>query len=51
MEFAGKKIAMTGAGREFGRTLAVNFAKRCRPRGKKQNYVGVQSRQAQDLRR
>jgi NAD(P)-dependent dehydrogenase (short-subunit alcohol dehydrogenase family) len=27
MEFAGKKIAITGAGREFGRTLAVNFAK------------------------
>ena len=27
MEFAAKKIAITGAGREFGQTLAVNFAK------------------------
>jgi NAD(P)-dependent dehydrogenase (short-subunit alcohol dehydrogenase family) len=25
--FAGRKIAITGAGREFGQTLAVNFAK------------------------
>ena len=27
MEFAGKKVLITGAGREFGRTLAINFAK------------------------
>jgi len=26
-EFAGKKFFITGAGREFGRTLAINFAK------------------------
>src|SRR5580704_10870619 len=27
MDFAGKRIFITGSGREFGRTLAINFAK------------------------
>jgi NAD(P)-dependent dehydrogenase (short-subunit alcohol dehydrogenase family) len=27
MEFAGKRIFITGSGREFGRTLAINFAR------------------------
>ena len=27
MPFAGKKVLITGAGRDFGRTLAINFAR------------------------
>ena len=27
MPFAGKKVFITGAGRDFGQTLAINFAR------------------------
>ena len=27
LAFAGKKVLITGAGRDFGRTLAINFAR------------------------